>query len=66
MQVNPGTDVNGILDSNDILWTFNHNGVFDLVSTEYSGPEQYNEEGKDLMKVEKLVEVVGCGNGGKK
>jgi len=66
MQVNPGTDVNRILDSNDILWTFNHNGVFDLVSTEYSGPEQYNEEGKDLMKVEKLVEVVGCGNGGKK
>lgn len=65
MQVNPGTDVTGILDSNDILWTFNHNGVFDLVSTEYSGPDQYDENGKDLMKVNKLVEVVGCKGGEK-
>ena len=66
MQVNPGTDVNGILDPNDILWTFNHNGVFDLTSTEYSGPHQYSEDGKDLMLVKKLVEVVGCKeNGGK-
>lgn len=66
MQVNPGTDVNGILDPNDILWTFNHNGVFDLMSTEYSGPDQYDENGKDLMFVKNLVEVVGCKeNGGK-
>ena len=67
MQVNPGTDVNGILDSNDILWTFRHNGVFDLTSTEYSGPAQYSEDGKeDLMLVKNFVEVVGCKNGGLK
>ena len=66
MQVNPGTDVNGILDPNDILWTFNHNGSFDLMSTEYSGPKQYDEHGKDLMKVKNLVEVVGCKDGGGK
>ena len=64
MQVNPGTDVNGILDSNDILWTFNHNGVFDLTSTEYSGPEQYSEDGKDLMLVKNFVKVVGCKDNG--
>ena len=64
MQVNPGTDVNGILDSNDILWTFHHNGVFDLTSTEYSGPDQYSEEGEDLMLVKNFVEVVGCKQGG--
>ncbi len=66
MQVNPGTDVNGILDSNDILWTFNHNGSFDLTSTEYSGPDQYTEDGKDLMLVKNLVQVVGCNKGGEK
>jgi len=66
MQVNPGTDVNGILDPNDILWTFNHNGVFDLMSTEYSGPRQYDDNGKDLMFVKNLVEVVGCKEGGGK
>jgi len=65
MQVNPGTDVNGILDSNDMLWTFNHNGVFDLTSTEYSGTAQYGEHGEDLMFVPNFVEVVGC-EGGKK
>ncbi len=60
MQVNPGS-------SNDILWTFLHNGVFDLTSTEYSGPAQYSEDGKDLMKVKKLIEVTGCkDDGGKK
>jgi len=59
MQVNPGTQ-------NDLLWTFNHNGVFDMTSTEYSGPAQYNEEGDDLMKVKNLVEVVGCNEGGAK
>jgi len=66
MQVNPGTDVNGILDPNDILWTFNHNGLFDLMSTEYSGPHQYDEHGKDLMFVKNLVEVRGCKEGGGK
>ena len=66
MQVNPGTDVNGILDPNDILWTFNHNGSFDLMSTEYSGPKQYDEHGHDLMKIKNLVEVVGCKDGGGK
>jgi len=66
MQVNPGTDVNGILDPNDILWTFNHNGIFDLMSTEYSGPHQYDDHGKDLMFVKNLVEVRGCKEGGGK
>ena len=66
MQVNPGTDVNGILDSNDMLWTFNHNGVFDLTSTEYSGPAQYTEDGKDLILVKDFVKVVGCKDGGAK
>jgi len=68
MQVNPGTDVNGILDSNDILWTFHHNGVFDVISTEYSGPDAYDEHtGKDLMFVKNWLEVVGCKKeGGKK
>jgi cytochrome c oxidase subunit 2 len=61
MQVNPGS-------KNDILWTFLHNGEFDLTSTEYSGPNQYSEDGKeDLMLVKKLVKVVGCKeDGGKK
>ena len=66
MQVNPGVDVNGILDSNDILWTFRHNGIFDLTSTEYSGSDQYSEDGKtDLMLVKNFVEVVGCNEGDK-
>ena len=48
-------------DSNDIVWTFNHNGVFDLTSTEYSGPAQYSHDGKkDLMFVKNFIEVVGC------
>ena len=61
MQVNPGS-------RNDLLWTFMHNGVFDLTSTEYSGPGQYSKDGKtDLMKVHNFVEVVGCKeDGGKK
>jgi len=67
MQVNPGTDATGILDSNDMLWTFNHNGVFNMTSTEYSGPAQYSEDGKeDLMLVKNFVEVVGCKDGGSK
>jgi len=61
MQVNPGTDVNGILDPNDIVWTFNHNGEFDVMSTEYSGPDAYGEhDGKDLMYVKKWLTVTGC------
>jgi len=66
MQVNPGTDVTNILKSNDILWTFRHDGMFDMTSTEYSGPRQYSEDGKDLMKVENFLEVTGCDNGGEK
>ena len=59
MQVNPGS-------KNNILWTFNHNGVFNIVSTEYAGPAQYDENGKDLMEVKNFVEVVGCKEGGLK
>jgi len=48
-----------------MLWTFNHNGVFDLTSTEYSGPEQYSHDGKeDRMRVKDFVKVVGCKEGG--
>ncbi len=47
MQVNPGS-------KNDLLWTFYHDGVFDIMSTEYSGPKG-NE-----MKVKRAVEVRGC------
>ncbi len=47
MQVNPGS-------KNDLLWTFNHNGVFDLMSTEYSGPAG------NAMFVPDAVEVRGC------
>jgi cytochrome c oxidase subunit 2 len=47
MQVNPGS-------RNDILWTFHHNGVFDLMSTEYSGPK-----GNDMF-IKDAVEVRGC------
>ena len=47
MQVNPGS-------KNDLLWTFNHNGVFDLMSTEYSGPAG------NAMFIPDAVEVTGC------
>ncbi len=47
MQVNPGS-------KNDLLWTFNHNGVFDLMSTEYSGPAG------NAMFIADAVEVRGC------
>jgi len=58
MQVNPGS-------SNDIFWTFLHNGEFDLTSTEYAGPRQYSHDGKiDLMRVKKFIEVTGCKEGG--
>ena len=49
MQVNPGS-------KNDILWTFNQNGIYDLMSTEYSGPKG------NAMFVKDAVEVVGCQN----
>lgn len=49
MQVNPGT-------KNDILWTFNQNGIYDLMSTEYSGPKG------NAMFVKDAVEVIGCEN----
>jgi cytochrome c oxidase subunit 2 len=60
MQVNPQTD------HNEIVWTFRHNGVFDLTSTEYSGPNQYTKDGKDLMLVRNYVKVVGCTEGDNK
>ncbi|MDD3467725.1 MAG: hypothetical protein PHE67_11295 [Campylobacterales bacterium] len=47
MQVNPGT-------KNDLLWTFNKNGTYTILSTEYSGPK-----GVDL-KVPDAVIVSGC------
>ncbi|NPA28239.1 MAG: hypothetical protein GXN91_04285 [Epsilonproteobacteria bacterium] len=53
MQVNPGS-------KNDLLWTFHECGVFDITSTEYAGPNQYNHEGKDLMFVKDAVIVEGC------
>ena len=59
MQVNPGSP-------NNILWTFHHNAVFDLDSTEYSGPHMYDHEGKNTMRIKRFLEVVGCDNGGSK
>ncbi len=53
MQVNPGT-------KNDLLWTFNECGEFDVMSTEYSGPAG------NAMKVKKAVVVTGCDNKGDK
>ncbi len=58
MQINPK-------HKNDLLWTFNECGVFDITSTEYSGPAQYDEEGNDKMFVKDAIEVTGC-EGGKK
>ncbi len=46
---------------NDILWTFNECGKFDLTSTEYSGPAEYSEDGKDKMFVKDAV-IVECNN----
>jgi len=46
---------------NDILWTFNECGKFDLTSTEYSGPAEYSENGKDKMFVKDAV-IVDCKN----
>lgn len=47
MQVVPG-------HKNDILWQFNKPGVYNIRSTEYSGPKGFNMIEKDA------VEVVGC------
>ncbi len=45
---------------NDILWTFHECGTFDLTSTEYSGPEEYDKEtGEDRMLVKDAL-VVHC------
>ncbi len=52
MQVLPKHD-------NDLLWTFNECGRFDLTSTEYSGPAQYDEAGRDKMLVKDAF-VVEC------
>jgi len=53
MQVNPGT-------KNDLLWTFNECGEFDVRSTEYSGPQTSRD-----MYLKKAVVVTGCDKGGK-
>lgn len=47
MQVNPGS-------KNDLLWTFNECGEFDVRSTEYAGPAG------NSMFVKKAVIVTGC------
>jgi cytochrome c oxidase subunit 2 len=53
MQVVPKHD-------NDILWTFHECGSFDLTSTEYAGPDQYDERtGRDLMFVKDAL-IVHC------
>ncbi len=51
MQVNPGS-------KNDLLWTFNECGEFDVKSTEYSGPAGNN------IVIKKAVIVTGCNQGG--
>ena len=48
MQVVPG-------HRNDVLWTFEKNGIYTIRSTEYSGPAGHR------MIVEDAVEVTGCG-----
>lgn len=47
MQVSPGS-------RNDVAWKFDKEGVYDIRSTEYSGPEGYQ------MIVEDAVVVTGC------
>ena len=47
MQVVPGHE-------NEVLWEFNKDGVYDIRSTEYSGPEGYQ------MIVPESVVVSGC------
>ncbi|WP_345991294.1 hypothetical protein [Sulfurimonas sp. HSL-1716] len=57
MQVNPGT-------KNDILWTFNESGVFDLMSTEYSGPKGNGMFVPDVLKVQ-CTQKIAMVDGGK-
>jgi len=53
MQVVPKHD-------NDIVWTFHECGKFDLTSTEYAGPAQYDKEtGEDKMFVKDAL-IVNC------
>lgn len=53
MQVVPG-------HTNDILWTFHECGRYDLTSTEYSGPEEYDPEtGEDRMLIKDAL-IVNC------
>lgn len=47
MQVVPG-------HANDLVWTFEKNGLYSIRSTEYSGPEGHE------MVVENAVSVTGC------
>jgi cytochrome c oxidase subunit 2 len=45
---------------NTLLWTFKECGKFDIRSTEYAGPAQYDPEtGEDLMYIKGGV-VVNC------
>jgi hypothetical protein len=53
MQINPKRD-------NDLMWTFNECGKFDLTTSEYAGPAQYDHEGGDKMFVADAIEVIGC------
>ncbi|WP_292661302.1 hypothetical protein [Nitratifractor sp.] len=53
MQVLPKHD-------NYMLWTFHECGKFDLTSTEYSGPDEYDEAGHDKMLVKDALEIE-CG-----
>jgi len=47
---------------NDILWTFNECGKYDITSTEYSGPAQFDEEtGEDKMLVKDAI-IIDCKN----
>jgi hypothetical protein len=47
-------------EKNDLLWTFNECGKFDLTNTEYAGPDEYDEHtGEDLMLVKDAV-IVEC------
>lgn len=58
MQVNPGS-------KNTLLWTFHDDGVFDLMSTEYSGPRGNSMFVKDVVEVRGCKEKVAT-NGGSK
>lgn len=53
MQVVPGS-------TNQIMWQFHKNGVYNVMSTEYSGPH-----GSYEMTLKNAVEVVGCDNNDK-